>query len=101
MVSVTFSVCIFIDNSYTIRYTDIMKTAISIDKKLFEDAENYSRSAGLSRSKLYCNAIAEYIQNHSADIVTEKLNSYYEKHESRLDKDLKAAAHRLLNTEDW
>ena len=78
-----------------------MKTAISIDKNLFEDAENYSRSAGLSRSKLYCSAIAEYIQNHSADIVTEKLNSYYEKHESRLDKDLKAAAHRLLNTEDW
>jgi metal-responsive CopG/Arc/MetJ family transcriptional regulator len=78
-----------------------MKTAISIDDKLFDNAEDFSRTAGLSRSRLYCIAINEYIQNHSPDIITEKLNNYYKNHESRIDDDLKAAAHRLFAREDW
>ena len=78
-----------------------MKTAISIDKKLYDAAENFSRSAGLSRSGLYCMAVNEYIQNHSPDIVTEKLNSYYENSKSGIDEDLKGAASRLFAREDW
>jgi len=78
-----------------------MKTAISIDKKLYNDAENYSHFAGLSRSKLYSTAISEYIQNHSQDIITERYNDYYRKHDSGLDVDLKAAACRLFDREDW
>ena len=78
-----------------------MKTAISIDKQLFDDAEIFSRTNGLSRSKLYCNAISEYIQNHSPDIVCEKLNSYYGKYESGLDNDIKEVSYRLLDREEW
>jgi metal-responsive CopG/Arc/MetJ family transcriptional regulator len=78
-----------------------MKTAISIDNELFESAETFSRNSGLSRSKLYCTALAEYIQNNSPDLVTEKLNSYYGKQESRIDADLKAAAYSLFAGEDW
>ena len=78
-----------------------MKTAISIDKELFYKAESFSRNAGLSRSKLYCNAISEYLKNHSPDIVTEKLDSYYGNSVSRIDDDLKAAAYRLFAREDW
>jgi len=92
---------LYIDNGYTVRYTGTMKTAISIDKKLFNAAENFSQSAGLSRSKLYCTAISEYIQNHNPDIITEKLNSYYRNHESNLDDDLKGATYRLMDKEDW
>ena len=78
-----------------------MKTAISIDKKLFEAAERFSHASGLSRSKLYCMAISEYIQNYSPDIITQKLNDYYKDHESRLDDGLKSAAYRLFDREDW
>ena len=78
-----------------------MKTAISIDKKLFEDAEIFSHHAGLSRSKLYCTALSEYIHNYSSDIITQKLNNYYEKHKSGIDDGLKAAAYRLFDREDW
>ena len=78
-----------------------MKTAISIDKCLFDTAENYSHAKGLSRSKLYCDALSEYMQNHDADTVTEKLNNYYDKYESKIDDDLKAASHRLFSEEDW
>jgi len=78
-----------------------MKTAISIDDDLFNDAENYSRISGLSRSKLYSLAIREYIQNNTLDIITERLNNYYKNNKSNLDTDLKAAANRLFDKEEW
>jgi len=78
-----------------------MKTAISIDEKLFYDAENFSRTAGLTRSKLYCTAIKEYLKNNSPNLITKRLNDYYKNHDSRLDDDLKAVATRLFNEEDW
>jgi metal-responsive CopG/Arc/MetJ family transcriptional regulator len=78
-----------------------MKTAISIDKQLFEDAEHFSRITGLSRSRLYCTALSEYIHNRTPDIITEKLNSYYGSHKSHIDDDLKEAVYRLLAGEEW
>jgi metal-responsive CopG/Arc/MetJ family transcriptional regulator len=78
-----------------------MKTAISIDKHLFEDAERFSRIAGLSRSRLYSTAVGEYIQNHTPDIITEKLNSYYGNAKSKIDRDLKERAYRLFAREEW
>jgi hypothetical protein len=78
-----------------------MKTAISIDKKLYDNAESFSYITGLSLNKLYSAAINEYIQNHTPDIITERLNNYYRNHESRLDDDIKAAAYRLIDEEDW
>jgi metal-responsive CopG/Arc/MetJ family transcriptional regulator len=76
-----------------------MKTAIYIDQELFDEAENFSHVAEMSRSKLYCTALSEYMQNHNN--ITEKLNSYYMRHDSGLDEDLKTAAFRLLDGEDW
>jgi metal-responsive CopG/Arc/MetJ family transcriptional regulator len=78
-----------------------MKTAISIDKKTFDEAESFSHNAGLSRSRLYCIAIKEYLQNHSQDIITEKLNCYYQNNKSHIDDELKTAAYRLFAREDW
>ena len=78
-----------------------MKTAISIDKKLFEEAEEFSSAAGISRSNLYCKALSDYIQKYSPDIITEKLNNYYEKNKSGMDDDLKEAANHLFGKEDW
>jgi metal-responsive CopG/Arc/MetJ family transcriptional regulator len=78
-----------------------MKTAIYIDQELFDEAEAFSHVADMSRSKLYCTAISEYIQNHTPDNITERLNNYYSNHDSRLDDGLKEAAYRLLDREDW
>ena len=78
-----------------------MKTAISIDDQLFYVAENYSSSIGMSRSKLYCTAIREYIQNNTPDSITKRLNDYYQNHDSHLDDDVKMAAHRKFNEEEW
>jgi len=78
-----------------------MKTAIYIDPELFDKAEKFSYAAEMSRSKLYCTAISEYLENHTQDNITEKLNRYYANHKSRLDDDLKAVAYRAFDREDW
>jgi len=90
-----------LDKGYTFCYTLFMKTAIYIDQELFDKAEKFSSAAEMSRSKLYCTAINEYIQNHTQDNITEKLNRYYANRESRLDEDLKAVAYRAFDKEDW
>jgi hypothetical protein len=78
-----------------------MKTAIYIDQELFEKGEGYSQVAEMSRSKLYCTALNEYMQNHTPDSITERLDAYYATHDSHLDDDLKAASYHLLDGEDW
>jgi len=78
-----------------------MKTAIYIDQELFDEAEGFSHVAEMSRSKLYCTAISEYIQNHKQDNITKQLNDYYTNHESGLDDYSKEVAYKLLSKEDW
>jgi metal-responsive CopG/Arc/MetJ family transcriptional regulator len=78
-----------------------MKTAIYIDQKLYDEAENFLHVAEMSRSKLYCTAINEYLQNHTQHNITKRLNDYYETHESGLDADVKEANYRLFSKEDW
>jgi predicted transcriptional regulator len=52
-----------------------MKTAISIPDDVFEDAEELARELNQSRSRLYTQAIREYVARHSADSVTAALDA--------------------------
>jgi len=90
-----------LDKCYTTGYIQIMKTAISIDKSVFDAAETFSRNTGLSRSRLYNIAINEYIQNHEPDIITKKLDDYYGSHPSRLDDELQDSLSVLFSKERW
>ena len=51
-----------------------MKTAISIPDDLFDDAERLARALKKSRSRLYGDAMREYVARHSADQVTAALD---------------------------
>ena len=51
-----------------------MKTAVSIPDDVFADAERLARQLKTSRSRLYSQALAEYIARHSTNDVTEALN---------------------------
>jgi hypothetical protein len=90
-----------LDNGYTTCYTQIMKTAISIDEMVYENAEETAGEMGLSRSRLYTLALEEYLQNHKGDAVMERLNRYYTDHKAVLDDDVKQAAYALFSQEDW
>ena len=56
-----------------------MKTAISLSDALFEKAEKTAEYMGITRSKLFSNALEEYIVRHNGDMITQKLNEVYEK----------------------
>ena len=56
-----------------------MKTAISLSNTLYEKAEKTAQYMGISRSKLFVNALEEYIIRHNGEMITQKLNEVYEK----------------------
>ena len=56
-----------------------MKTAISLSDTLYEKAEQTAQYMGISRSKLFVNALEEYITRHNGEMITQKLNEVYEK----------------------
>ena len=56
-----------------------MKTAVSLSDTLYEKAEQTAQYLGISRSKLYSNALEEYIFKHNGEMITQKLNEVYEK----------------------
>ncbi len=54
-----------------------MKTAISIPDDLFILAEKTAKKLGIPRSQLFAKALEEFIQNHSKDYITARLNQVY------------------------
>jgi metal-responsive CopG/Arc/MetJ family transcriptional regulator len=78
-----------------------MKIAVSIPDEIFEDAEYLARRQGKSRSKLYADAVAEYVGAYRTESITEQLNSVYGTQVSALNSALEAAQYRTLDEEDW
>ena len=78
-----------------------MKTAVSLPDDLFRKAESAARKLRVSRSKLYANAIAEYLERRSADAITAKLTEVYSRHDSALDPALDRAQIDSLDDERW
>jgi metal-responsive CopG/Arc/MetJ family transcriptional regulator len=52
-----------------------MRTAVSIPDDVFAGAEKLARRTKRSRSDIYSAAVREYIARHSAEAVTEAMNS--------------------------
>lgn len=78
-----------------------MKTAISIPDSIFKAAEKLAHRLGISRSELYANAVAEYIQEHRNEKVTKKLDEIYEKESSSLDSTLMALQRDSIFKDEW
>jgi hypothetical protein len=73
-----------------------MKTAISIPDKIFRDAERLSRKLKKSRSRVYAEAVTEYIARHDPDAVTDAMNRVCEETGDSVDPAISAAARRTL-----
>jgi hypothetical protein len=80
-----------------------MKTAISIPDPVFEAAERLARRLGKSRSQLYSDAVAHYLEQHPSDAVTERLNDVLdtEPEADALDPVLDALQLEVLRRERW
>ncbi len=51
-----------------------MKTVVSIPDEIFEEAERLAERLRTSRSRLYSQALHEYVRRHAPDHVTGSLN---------------------------
>jgi metal-responsive CopG/Arc/MetJ family transcriptional regulator len=78
-----------------------MKVALSIPDDLFECAESLGKRLGVSRSRLYATALADYVAKHQNRKVTARLDALYATEESRLDKKLRRAQTRSLSRDSW
>ncbi len=54
-----------------------MKTAVSVPDRVFRSAEDLAARLRVSRSELYSNALAEFIEKHKNDLTTSRLNEVY------------------------
>ncbi|MFM9971809.1 MAG: CopG family ribbon-helix-helix protein [Burkholderiales bacterium] len=82
-------------------YTFGMKTAVSIPDDLYLAAESLARSNGTSRSRLFSDALREYLARHSPDTVTQTMDRVCEKAGDQDYAFAAAAARRILKRSEW
>lgn len=78
-----------------------MKVALSIPDDLFESAEILSRRLGLSRSRLYATALADYLAKHRGRKTTERLNAVYADKPEPIDPALRRAQSKTIARDRW
>lgn len=78
-----------------------MKTAVSIPDDLFNSANTLARRLGVSRSRLFAAALAEYLAKHRTAKVTERLNAVYASEPSHLDQGSRRAQKRVAARSEW
>jgi hypothetical protein len=78
-----------------------MKVALSIPDELFESAETLVKRMGVSRSRLYAAALADYLAKHRGRKVTNQLNAVYSTEESRLEPPVRRLQRRSVERDAW
>ena len=63
-----------------------IKTAISIQKSLFEQAESLAQELNVSRSQLFGLAIETFVKNHQNQILLQEINKAYSDEQDTSDK---------------
>jgi metal-responsive CopG/Arc/MetJ family transcriptional regulator len=81
-----------------------MKTAISIDDGLLQEADDTARKLGVSRSRLFALAVGDFLERQRREQMLTRLNQVYADHveptDRRLLKGIKATVRRTVK-ERW
>jgi metal-responsive CopG/Arc/MetJ family transcriptional regulator len=84
-----------------------MKTAVSIPNDLFDVAERLARRSRKSRSRLFSDALREYVARRSPDKITEAMDEALAEiqangnNEESNDPFVAAASRRRLEQSEW
>lgn len=78
-----------------------MKTAVSVPDPVFVSADALAKRLGMSRSRLYATALAEYVAKFQASKVTQRLDAVYGKQDSRIEPRLARAQRRAVKRPEW
>jgi metal-responsive CopG/Arc/MetJ family transcriptional regulator len=78
-----------------------MKTAVTIPNELFDVAERLARRTGKSRSRLFSDALREYVARRSPDKITEAMDEALAEIEKSNDSFVAAVSRRRLEQSEW
>lgn len=80
-----------------------VKTALSIDESLFEEAEALARELDVSRSRVFSMALEEFLKRHDAEKTLARINAVYADvpPENDADRTRRRAKHRDLVEGSW
>lgn len=78
-----------------------MKVAVSIPDELGRLADREAKRRHLPRSRLYAEALTQYLKRQEADRVSEKLNQIYATEDSRIPEAVYRAQFKHIKPEKW
>jgi len=79
-----------------------MKTAVSIPDDVYTDAESLASRLKVSRSRLYADAVREFVARHDPEAITESWNRVIDElGDQAIDPFVAAAAARTLEQVEW
>ena len=78
-----------------------MKVALSIPDELFESGERLSKRLGVSRSRLYATALAEFVAKSQGRKITERLNTVYRTVDGRVSPAVRRLQGKSLPRDPW
>ena len=82
-------------------YTHGMKTAVSIPNDVFDGAERLARRTRRSRSRLFTDALREYLARHAPEKITEAMDHALAEIGEAKDAFVSAAAQHTLERSEW
>ena len=78
-----------------------MKTSVSIPDKVLKSADRLARRTKKSRSRLFSDALKEYMVRHSPERITEDVSGVCVEIGDTTDAFVSAAAYRILEQSEW
>lgn len=79
-----------------------MKTAVSLPDDVFRETERFAKRVRKSRSRLYAEALTEYLARHAPEEITEEMNRVIDElGEPGLDPFVDYASRRALRSTQW
>ena len=78
-----------------------MKTAVSIPDDVFKSAERLARRTQKSRSRLFSDAVREYVSRHAPEDVTDAMDQVCAELGHTADKFVSSGARRVLERSEW
>lgn len=81
-----------------------VKTAISVDKNLFEEVENYARAKKLTRSKVFSLAAQAFIEHQKNKEMFAQINAAYADEPDAVEKAIlrkSRSQHRQIVKREW
>ena len=63
--------------------------------------DQYAKKHGFSRSNLYAKAVAQFLEQHPADHITQQLNEVYPTEPSKLSQNISTMQFDSIEKEEW